>query len=136
MAADVIGILGFALHAAHKVYDFVETIKDAPGEIRALQKQASFVCSFIPELQKTLNQPQQLSLAKSTQLQMLEEEGRALEESVEKFLDKVTKKKQDGSREMNKFSRIKYWFRASGGQELRDQFKDFLLHLTAVNTAM
>lgn len=136
MAADVIGILGFALHAAHKVYDFVETIKDAPEEIRALQKQALFVCSFIPELQNSLNQTNSPSLARSTQLQMLEEEGTELELSVEKFLDKVTKKRQDGLREMNKISRVKYWFRTSGGQELRERFKDFLLHLTAVYTSM
>ena len=41
--ADVIGILSFALHAAHKVYDVVQTIKDAPDAVRALGKEASRV---------------------------------------------------------------------------------------------
>ena len=41
--ADVIGILGFALHAAHKVYDIVQTIKDAPEAVRTLGKEASRV---------------------------------------------------------------------------------------------
>ena len=41
--ADIIGVLSCALHAAHKIYDLSQTIKDAPDVVRTLEKEAGRV---------------------------------------------------------------------------------------------
>ena len=48
--ADVIGILGFALHAAHKVYNVIQSIQDAPSDVRALRDNAFQVHGFLEDL--------------------------------------------------------------------------------------
>lgn len=131
--ADVLGILGFALHAAHKIYDIVETIKDAPEEIRGLQTQASLVRAFLPDLISALEHDRHhSSYSHGIQLEILVKQATDLKASVDRFVGKVTKERTDGSHEIRKLA---YLFRASGGQELREQFKEFLTLLNAVNTS-
>ena len=47
---DVVGILGFTLHAAHKVYTIIESIKDSPNEIQALRDDAFQVHGFLKKV--------------------------------------------------------------------------------------
>ena len=131
--ADVIGILGFALHAAHKLYDVVETIRDAPKEIKALQTQASLVRAFVPDIQQTFEEDTHTHPpSNDLQLRILLEQATQLHDEVDAFLGKVTMAKTDGSHEVKK---IVYIFRASGGRELQKQFERFIALLTAINTS-
>lgn len=45
--ADPIGIIASTLHAAHRVYQLIEKIKEAPEEIRGLQTQAARVHTLL-----------------------------------------------------------------------------------------
>ena len=130
--ADVVGILGFALHAAHKIYDALETIKDAPDEIKTLQSQAALVRAFLPNIQCAFEVDQHdRALFNDLQLQVLLEHARKLRDGVDVFLAKVTRLKADGSYEIRKTT---YLFRVSDGRQLQKQFKRFLILLTAINT--
>lgn len=82
--ADALGILGFALHAAHKIYDIAQTLKDAPEEIRALQTEAALVRAFLPDLLTSLEHDANHPVFSNTlQLQILLEQAERLGNGVE-----------------------------------------------------
>ena len=102
--ADVIGILGFALHAAHKVYTIIESIKDAPGEIQALRDDALQVHGFLEKLLGSQDQgsggeggPLRMGNVQDPQIDALVRMARALTDTVDTFFNKTTTKKDDGT---------------------------------------
>ena len=131
MASDVIGILGFALHAAHKVYKIVQTIKGAPDEMKALQMEANRVRELLSELIDAVNasSKDQSSARTSSHFRALVDEARRLTEAANKFVDKATTTKADGSYEVKKIKWVRY---SSEGKALAAEFKGFYLSLCAV----
>lgn len=130
--ADAIGILGFALHAAHKIYDVVQTIKDGPDEIEALQTEAERVRGFLSDLidgMRMDDTEQALQERASAQFRALVKEARKLTESANSLLDKSTARKEDGSYRVTKMMWPLY---AGSAKKLAEEFKHFNLSLCAV----
>lgn len=50
-ASAIIGIVAFGLHAAHKVYEVIDSIKDAPTDVLALKHDAKEIGSLLLQLQ-------------------------------------------------------------------------------------
>lgn len=129
--ADAIGILGFALHAAHKVYDLAMTIKDAPDDIEALRTETESVRGFLPQLIDILQVDEKtLSETAGLQFSALIEEARKLTEKANTLVDKAAVKKEDGSYEVTKAKWLLYARRA---RKLADDFRRFNQSLCAVN---
>ena len=131
--ADVIGILSFALHAAHKVYDIVQTIKDAPDAVRALGKEASRVESLLAvmlPIPESNSQPSPMLRSVDNPLvKSLVEDAQELEAAVEVLLAKVTRQKEDGTLEIKKAR----WILCAGDvKKLSAHFQTFYGSLTAV----
>ena len=129
--ADVIGILSFALHAAHKVYDVVQTIKDAPDAVRALGKEASRVKGLLTVMLPQPNgEPSPLLRNDGNPLvKSLVEDAQELEAAVEVLLAKVTRQKEDGTHEIRK---ARWILHAGEVEKLSTQFHVFYGSLTAV----
>ena len=130
--ADAIGILGFALHIAHKVYDVVQTIKAAPDTIQELGKEASRVEGIlkmmIPAQNDNLSATQ---TARNALVKTLLEDAQKLDSGVDAFFKKATKLNADGTRE----AMILLWPRYAGkAKELLEQFKAFYQALTVAYT--
>ena len=138
--ADVIGILGFALHAAHKVYTMVESIKDAPGEIQALRDDALQVHGFLEKLLGSQNEdaegkgePLRMGNVQDPQIDALVRKARALTDTVDTFFNKTTTKKDDGTYVVKK---LRWPLYTGEARKLSEQFKSFHLSLTAVYTVL
>ena len=131
--ADVIGILSFALHAAHKVYDVVQTLKDAPDAARALGKEASRVESLLmamlPEPESISGRFPMLRSVDTPLVNSLVTDAKELETAVKALLAKVTRQKEDGTHEIRKACWIFY---AGEVEKLSGQFQAFYVSLTAV----
>ena len=102
--ADVIGILSFALHAAHKVYDIVQTLKDAPDAARALGKEASRVKGLLTVMLPQPNgEPSPLLRNDGNPLvKALVDDATELETAVEALFAKAVKRKEDGTHAVRK----------------------------------
>ena len=129
--ADVIGILSFALHAAHKVYDVVQTLKDAPDAARALGKEASRVESLLTVmLPEPSGEPSPLLRSVDNALvKTLVEDAKELGSTAETLLAKVTRQREDGTHTVKRY----LWpFHAGEAEKLSNQFQTFYISLTAV----
>ena len=134
--ADVIGILGFALHAAHKVYTILESIKDAPSEIQALRDEAFQVHSFLETIQNSQDVggrrvPLHVNDVQDSQIEALVKRAQHIEATFDKFISKVTTRKDNGTYEVKK---LKWPLYAGEAKNLSEQFKAFYVSLTAVYT--
>ena len=133
--ADVIGILSFALHAAHKVYDVVQTLKDAPDAARTLGKEASRVKGLLavmlpePEPESNGEPSPTLRRVDNPLVKSLAEDAKKLETAVKVLLAKVTRQKEDGTYEIRK---SRWIFYAGEVEKLSAQFQAFYGSLTAV----
>lgn len=129
--ADAIGILGFALHCAHKVYDVVKTIKDAPDEIEALKTQTERVAYFADFIDGLKTGDYALSEATTTQFRTLATQADKLTKSADNLLQKVAMKTADGAYEVKKW--VWKWPRyASRATKLAEDFKLLNLELGTV----
>ena len=88
--ADVVGILGFTLHAAHKIYNLMNTFRDAPDEYKSLQKEADRAHRYLPRL---ADSPRSIW----TDAQSLAEEAEKLAQDTYDFLEKVARRNPDGT---------------------------------------
>ena len=129
--ADVIGILGFALHAAHKVHDVIQTIKDAPDAVRALGKEASRVKGLLTVMLPNPNsEPSPLLRNDDDPLvKALVEDAQELETAVDALLAKAVRRKGDGTYAVRK---TRWIFYAGEAEKLSSQFQAFYGSLTAV----
>ena len=129
--ADIIGILSSAFHAVHKVYDVVKTIKEAPGAVRALRKEASRVKNLLAVILPTPNcePPLILQSDENPLVKALAEDARELDIAVEAFIDKVTKLNTQGTREVK---RIRWPLYARTAKEISEQLRAFHVTLSAV----
>lgn len=130
--ADAIGILGFALHAAHKIYNVATTIKDAPDDVAALQNEAEHVRDSLSELidilQTETDGPAGPARTEA-RFRALIAEARTLTESVNTLLDKATIRKADGSYEV---TRVRWPLYIRRAKKLADDFKNFKQLLSAI----
>ena len=135
--ADVIGILGFSLHAAHKVYYVVASIKDAPSDIQALQNDALQVHSFLDKIvgsQEGGERPRNATVSlgvQDVQIDALLKRARGIQAAVDAFIGKTTTRKEDGTVQVK---RLKWPLYAGDAKKLSKQFKAFYASLTAVYT--
>ena len=129
--ADVIGILSFALHAAHKVYDIVQTIKDAPDAVRALGKEAARVKGLLTVMLPQPNgEPSPLLRNDGNPLvKSLVDDAQELETAVEALLAKAVRRKEDGTHAVRK---SRWIFYTGEAEKLSAQFQAFYGSLTAV----
>ena len=129
--ADVIGILSFALHAAHKVYDVIQTIKDAPDAVRTLGKEASRVNGLLTAMLAESN-AQSSSLLRHVDhplVTTLVEDAKELGSTAETLLAKVTRQREDGTHEVKRY---RWPFHAGEVEKLSGQFQACYVSLTAV----
>ena len=131
--ADIIGILNFALHAAHKVYDVVQKIKDAPTIVQALGKEASRVMALLtvmlPGAGPTSEQSLFLRNVNNNLVGTLVEDAKELEAAVKSLLAKVTTQRDDGTIKVKK---SRWLFSAGEAEKLSARFQAFYGSLTAV----
>ncbi|PSR72036.1 hypothetical protein PHLCEN_2v12102, partial [Hermanssonia centrifuga] len=97
-----------ALHAVHRLYEVVRTIRDAPEEIQALQGQAQLLENILPRPSDVLQREDD-----SISIALLVSKARNLTLSVDKFLDKATTTLQ-GKRKVKK---LKWLFNADEAKE-------------------
>lgn len=131
--ADVIGILGFSLHAAHKIYDIVKSIKDAPDEIEALKtqtKRVEYFANFIDGLQVG---DQVLSEATTTQFRTLATQAEKLTKSTDGLLKKAMSKTANGDAEVKRLN-VKWPLYASHAKKLAEDFKQLNMELGTILT--
>lgn len=134
--ADVVGILGFALHAAHKIYNVIESIKDAPSDIRTLRDEALQVHGFLDKLLDSKKEGELSSALcpgdlRDGQINTLVKNAETITKTVDNFIKKTTTEKDGGTYEVKK---LKWPFYAGEAKKLSEQFKAFYSSLTAVYT--
>ena len=129
--ADAIGILGFALHAAHKVYNIIESIKDAPEVIQALRDDALQVHGFLERFLNEQASRSCLDHAAEPQVAALVRKAERLATTVTNFLDKATAQKSNGAHEVK---RVRWPLYAGEARKLSEDFRAFHLSLTALYT--
>ena len=118
--ADVIGILSFALHAAHKVYNIIESIKDAPEVIQALRDDALQVHGFLERFLDEQASRSCLDHAAEPQVAALVRKAERLATAVTNFLDKATAQKSNGTHEVK---RVKWPLYAGEARKLSEDFR-------------
>ena len=127
-AADVIGILSFALHAAHKVYDLYQMFKDAPDGLRTLHHEARLLREAEPILRKLdadyeQNHATHGGSSDSTlhgHWKRLFEDAEGLHQGTEALVKKVTR---DG--DIGTWQKVKWVWYAKDGEELTMKFREF-----------
>ncbi|THH01387.1 hypothetical protein EW026_g1325 [Hermanssonia centrifuga] len=123
---DAFGTIMSALHAAHKLYQVVKMIKDAPEEIQALQDQVQLMDTILPRIRDILQRE-----GDSTSIALLVTKAEELTTSVNKFLDKATAMLDD----KRKVKRLKWLFKADEAKGLAEKLKAFYGLLSAVCAA-
>ena len=130
--ADVIGILAFALHAAHKVHNVVKTCREAPETVHTLGKEASRVEGLLMMLHSSNGDMHPaLQEAGNPLVDTLVKDAEALIAGVESFFAKATKLNTDTTREVR---RVCWPFYTGRAKELSEKFRAFYDSLSAVYT--
>ena len=134
--ADVIGILGFALHAAHKVYNIIQSIHDAPSDVRALRDNAFQVHGFLEDLldKQAKGESGHSPLSRddqSARVAALVEQALDIAATVDRFIEKTTEQKDNGTCRVKK---LQWLLKPGKAKELAEHFKSFYVRLTAVYT--
>ena len=128
---DPIGILAATLEVVSKVYDVVQTIKDAPETVRRLDREVVRVRSLLTKmvpLGSGLSTANREGNAEEMDIAVLLEDARVLTTTVTTFLARATKQ-NDGTTKIKIF----HWpLLARDADKLSQQFKAFYLSLTAV----
>lgn len=120
-----------------KIYDIIQSIKEAPDAIRQLERQIVVVRGAFEALKRELEDraDADTDLIWSTEpcQQML---GRAneLTEEAEVFLKKATKKKEDGPMQVRKVGWV--LFSESDARKLATKFLEFNVSLGAINGSL
>lgn len=131
--ADPIGILTSALDVARKVYDIVQTIKDAPDTIKALEKETGRVRGLLAKmLSPSSDRPPIVSQntdVEDPQVKALLDDATELTATVEAFLAKATKRNEDGT---HKVKKVRWPFHAAEAGQLAERFRVFYMLLVAV----
>ena len=131
-AADIIGILGFALHAAHKLYEYGQRWLAAPEELQALLVEVNRVQGL---LQQMIHGSQCEGMDANPVLDVLRfhpdliEQIRRLAEASNTFVDKMTKTFKDGSRHVQ---RTRWTLKASDAKDLTTKFQALYSAVSAI----
>ena len=133
--ADVLGILGFALHAAHQIYNVIGLIKDAPSDVQALRDDAFQVFCFLKKVVDSQEDGEsgyfRVKDAEDPQIDALVQKAKAITTAADTFFKKTTTRKDDGTYVVK---RIRWPLYAGEAKKLSDQFKSFYASLTAAYT--
>ena len=126
---DPIGILGFAIHAAYRVYQLIENIREAPEEIGGLQKEVSRVRALLNGLREDL-QNGRLSMEQDL-LKPLLDEAEQLTAATERFLKTVTKKNLSDSGRAD-VDKIRWLLHPGYGKKIGEQYSRFYISHSSV----
>lgn len=132
----ILGALSFALHAAHKVYNIIESIKDAPSDIQDLRDDAFQVHGFLKKLLGSQDEggqsgPLHVGDATDPQIDALVKKAKVITTTIDMFISKTTTKKDDGTHAVKK---LKWPLYTGEAKKLSEQFKAFYASLTAAYT--
>ncbi len=100
-ASAIIGVVAFGLHAVHRVYEVIYSIKDASADILALQHDAKEVGSLLLQLQ----QSQVLGsavLPQNADVFVLTNRFKDALSEITSFADKVAEERRDGKVRLRK----------------------------------
>ncbi|PSR75441.1 hypothetical protein PHLCEN_2v9116 [Hermanssonia centrifuga] len=123
---DAFGTVMTAFHAAHKVYELVKTIRDAPEEIQALQDQVQLMDIVLPKIKDVLQRE-----GDSTSIALLVTKAEELTSTANPFLNKVKAIFQD----KRKLKRLKWLFKAGEAKGLSEKLRAFHASLSVVCAA-
>ncbi|THG93512.1 hypothetical protein EW026_g7742 [Hermanssonia centrifuga] len=123
---DAFGTVMTAFHAAHKVYELVKTIRDAPEEIQALQDQVQLMGIVLPKIKDVLQRE-----GDSTSIALLVTKAEELTSTANPFLNKVKAIFQD----KRKLKRLKWLFKAGEAKGLSETLRAFHASLSVVCAA-
>ncbi|PSR81631.1 hypothetical protein PHLCEN_2v6313 [Hermanssonia centrifuga] len=130
-ASAIIGIVAFGLHAVHKVYEVVDSIKDAPADILALKHDAKQVGSLLLQLQQSGVLDSGVA-PPSVDLAMLMKIFEDALSQVELFIDKVAEDRRDGEIRVWKLQ----WFLKNGRcNKLRESLASLKISIIAIVAA-
>ena len=129
--ADVIGILSVALSTAQRLYDIVQTVKDAPNTVCTLGAEACKVKGLLQTMLSLPNGASSIVLQNTEQplVKMLVQDAELLTFAVESFLEKATRLREDGTREVKA---LRWLLNSAKAEELSNRFKTLYSSLSAV----
>ncbi|PSR77194.1 hypothetical protein PHLCEN_2v8023 [Hermanssonia centrifuga] len=130
-ASAIIGIVAFGLHVVHRVIEIVEEIRDAPGDILALQDDAVEVGYLLRQLQQSgVLDTVVIPPGRATRASVDRLKG-ALEE-IKLFVEAVSEERQDGALRVRK---IKLFLKPGRCQKLRGNLTSLKSFIIAIVTA-
>ncbi len=130
-ASAIIGIVAFGLQAVHKVYEIIDSIKDAPTDILALKHDAEQIGSLLLQLQqlRVTDSAVVPSGVNAAILMKLFED--ALGE-VESFVNKVAESRRDGKIRVKK---LQWFLRGGRCEKLRGSLTSLKTSIIAIVAA-
>ena len=131
--SDIVGVLSFALHASHKIYDVAQTIKHAPAAVQALSMEASRVSDLLTKMLSAPGNPPAATLQSTNMdeplVKGLLKDAEQLTAAVTTLLAKATTQNADGTYKVKKW----LWpLHAGEASKLAGKFHAFYMSLTAV----
>ena len=131
--ADPVGILTSTFDIAKRVYDVVQTIRDAPDAIRALEGEAYRVQGLLSVILQHSGGQKHASPfhheVESSQIQALLADAMELTSTVESLLAKAVTKNEDGAHKVKRHLWLLY---AGDASKLVERFRAFYTTLTTV----
>lgn len=127
--ADAIGILGFAIDTAERLYKLFKRIKNAPEEIRGLQAEVVQARGLLRHLHGDLEQDR--SAFDKDLLQPIVNKAKKLMDTTSTFLTKVSKEGSSTSGRVD-IKTLQWILHAGDGKKLTEDFKELYISLAAV----
>ena len=130
--ADIVGVLAFALHTTHRVFQVVQKMKGAPDTIRALERETLKVKTLLTSMLSSHDGVSFPALQNTSEhlLRALIEDAEALTSSVDAFFNRTTQVNVDGIREAK---RVRWLLRVNESRVLSERFKVLYSSLSAVH---
>lgn len=108
-AGTIIGIVAFGLHAAHRVYEVIDSIKDAPTDVFALKHDAKQIGNILLQLQQSRTLDSAV-LPPSVDTAILKKPFEVALEEINSFIDNVAESRRDGKIRVKRLQ----WFLKGG----------------------
>ncbi|PSS01013.1 hypothetical protein PHLCEN_2v4088 [Hermanssonia centrifuga] len=130
-ASAIIGIVAFGLNAAHKVYEVIDNIKDAPTDVLALKHDAKQIASLLLQLQE-LHILDSAVVPLSVDIVVLRKLFENALGEVELFIDKVAELRRDGEIRVRK---LQWVLKGGRSKRLRESLRSLKTSIIAVLAA-
>ncbi|THG96283.1 hypothetical protein EW026_g5519 [Hermanssonia centrifuga] len=130
-ASAIIGIVAFGLHVAHKVYEVIDSIKDAPTDVLALKHDAEQIASLLLQLQQSRILDSAV-LPPSADVAVLKKPFEDAVGEVELFINKVAEERRDGEIRVKK---LQWFLKGSRCKKLRGSLASLKISIIAIVAA-